>query len=333
MRAARRSVELCSKLLSVTVDPVIGGTITSIVHRELGLSVLGEVPWKAETMPIAGVGARDEAEWLTRYTGGWPLLFPNGGDACTVDGVFHGFHGEASVVPWNVAAIAPDRIELTRRFITIPAEMRRVLEVVDDLLVIREHVRVTGDCRAGMMWGHHPSFGSDLLAEPVEITTSGRMASVETSYDPPANPLMPGAKGEWPVVDGKAGRFDLSRPAAPLAAMAYLYDFDEAWIAMRRLDNTVGVALSWEAATFPCVWLWYELNGTTDAPWNGRGNVIGIEPNTTMPGLGLAEARRRGANLLRLGQGEEASTELRLHVFKPAGRITDVSAHGEAMFG
>ena len=67
----------------------------------LGLSVLGTVPWDVVEAPIESLAARDEPEWLTRYTGGWPLLFPNGGDACTVDGVFHGFHGEASIAPWH----------------------------------------------------------------------------------------------------------------------------------------------------------------------------------------------------------------------------------------
>ena len=63
--------------------------------------MLGKVPWDPVDAPIASLAARDEPEWLTRYTGGWPLLFPNGGDACTVDGVFHGFHGEASIAPWD----------------------------------------------------------------------------------------------------------------------------------------------------------------------------------------------------------------------------------------
>lgn len=326
-------VELSSAHLSVTIDPRVGGTITAIVHRGLGLSVLGTVPWDAAAAPIDNLAARDEPEWLTRYTGGWPLLFPNGGDACTVDGTFHGFHGEASVAPWRVSTVAPDKVALTRRFVTAPVEMRRVLEVRDDLLVIRERVRMTGPRPAETMWGHHPTFGSDLLAGPVEITTGGRAVSVEAAYDPPANPLRPGARGEWPMVEGKAGPVDLSRPAAPLAAMAYLHDFDAAWIAMRRRDDAIGVALSWDAAAFPCAWLWYELSGTGEAPWNGRGNLIGLEPNTTMPGLGLAEAKRRGANLLRLRPGEEAGTELRLHVFKPRGSIAAVGADGRAVFG
>ena len=111
--------------------------------------------------------APDETTWLTRYSGGWPLLFPNGGDACAFDGVFHGFHGEASLAPWQAKRSAP-ALRLTRRFRTVPVEMRREMAVEGDLLTIRE----TGDAEAAagtVMWGHHPTFGSDLLDGRFEI--------------------------------------------------------------------------------------------------------------------------------------------------------------------
>lgn len=322
------SVRIVGDQLAVAVNPRVGGTITAISHLGLGLSVLGTVPWDAVDMPIAGLAPPTEAEWLTRYTGGWPLLFPNGGDACTFEGTFHGFHGEASIAPWR-AQIGTDTIELSRRFFTVPVEMHRTITVRGDLLVIRERVRMNGPRPIEVMWGHHPTFGSDLLAGPVEITTSGKAASVEAVYDPPANPLMPGAAGEWPIVPGKTGPFDLSRPAGPIAASAYLAGFEgQAWIAMRRLDDAIGIALSWDGNAFPCAWLWYELGGTPEAPWHGRGNVIGLEPNTTMPALGLAEAKCRGGSLLRLEPGVEMATELRLHVFKPGGAITGPGEDG-----
>ena len=91
------TISIASDELRVSVNPNVGGTITEIVHLGTGLSVLGEVPWDPVDAPIGRFAARDEMHWLSRYTGGWPLLFPNGGDACTVDGVFHGFHGEASI--------------------------------------------------------------------------------------------------------------------------------------------------------------------------------------------------------------------------------------------
>ena len=328
--AESSTISIASKDLRVTVNPQVGGTITSIAHLGLGLSILGSVPWDPVDAPIESFGARDEAEWLTRYGGGWPLLFPNGGDACIVDEVFHGFHGEASIAPWTVTASA-ESISLVRRFLTVPVEMHREFSVEGDMLVIRERLRMSGQHPIDVMWGHHPTFGSDLLAGPVEITAGTRHVTVDDTYDPAANPLLPGVAGTWPIVAGKTGPVDLSRPTGTMAAMVYLHDFEEAWIAMRRTDNAIAVVLSWDAACFPCAWLWYELGGTPEAPWHGRGRVIGLEPNSTRPGMGLANAKLRGSTLLRLHPGEEISTTLRLHVFRPSGAITAVDSSGRAV--
>ena len=108
-------------ILRLTLNPNVGGAITSIIHLPSGLSVLGEVPWDAQTGPLATFAARDEPEWLTRYTGGWPMLFPNSGDACSFNGVYHGFHGEASISPWQ-ASEEGGTITLSRRFFTVPVK-------------------------------------------------------------------------------------------------------------------------------------------------------------------------------------------------------------------
>jgi hypothetical protein len=315
------SITIVSKELQVTVNPQVGGTITQIRHLGSGLSVLGTVPWDAIDAPIASFAARDEAHWLTRFTGGWPLLFPNGGNACTVDGMFHGFHGEASIAPWTYSA-SRSTLRLTRRFFTVPVEIHRELGVEGNQLIIREEIRMHGSRPIDVMWGHHPSFGSDMLAGPIEITTSGKRVIVDTGYDPATNPLLPGAQGDWPTVAGKRGSFDLSHPTGTMAALAYLHGFDMAWVAMRRLDNAIAVALSWDAAQFPCAWLWFELNGTDEVPWHGRTRLIGIEPNTTRLAAGIAEAKAQGSALLRLHPGARLYTTLRLQVFRPIGPIT-----------
>ncbi len=317
------SIEIESDTIRVSVTPQVGGTIAEIVHRPSGLSVLGRVPWDPVALPVARFAARDEPEWLTRYTGGWPLLFPNGGDACTVDGVFHGFHGEASISPWRWEASARC-LRLARRFYTVPVEMERVLSVEGDELVVSETLRMQGAKPIDVMWGHHPTFGSDLLDGPFEITAGGGAVLVDDSYDPNANPLRPGAVGRWPLVEAKSGTFDLGHPPQKMAGLAYLHDLDSAWLAIRRMDNAIAAQLSWDGRRFPCAWLWYELGGTEDAPWHGRGRLIGLEPNTTMPAYGLATARRRGANLLQLHPGDEIATEFRLKVFRPDGPVVSV---------
>jgi hypothetical protein len=289
--------EIESDVLLVRVNPQVGGTITEVAHKPTGLSVLGRVPWPAVDEPLPGP-ARDEPEWLTRYTGGWPLLFPNAGDACTVNGVFHGFHGEASISPWTIVDGQAGSLVLERRFDVIPAHMRRTMHVAEDTLSISEALTYNGSAAIDVMWGHHPTFGSDLLDGPFEITSGAKQISIEPAFAPPE-----GA--------------DLLRPSAPLASLAYLTGFESTWAAIRRLDDAIAVHLSWDGARFPCAWLWHELDGTSAPPWSGRTRLIGIEPNTTPCGLGLEQAKRRGASLLRLEPGQHITSEIALRVFKP----------------
>jgi galactose mutarotase-like enzyme len=329
MTRGRSRAVIESEALRVTIDPAVGGTIAAIEHKGLGASVLGRTPWAREVAPPTSFAAPDERTWLKHYEGGWPLLFPNGGDACRLEGGFHGFHGEASLAPWR-AAVAATAIGLTRQLATVPVEMQRELAVDGELLTIRETVRMGGSRPIRVMWGHHPTFGSDLLAGPFEIQSSARRVAIDERYDPEANPLKPGAGGGWPLVPGKKGPFDLERPEGPIAALACLQDFDDPWVSIRRLDDSVAVALSWDGDVFPYAWLWFELAGTPEPPWCGKARLIGVEPNTTWPANGIADAARRGGRLLTLQPGAEMTATVRLHVFKPRGAIRSVDAKGHA---
>lgn len=327
------SVTLESAALRVTVNPRVGGTVTAIEHRATGLNVMGTVPWDPIDAPMEPAEARDEPAWLTRYTGGWPLLFPNAGDACVFEGSSHGFHGEASITPWQ-AETSRASIRLTRRFATVPVHMSRVITLEDDVIAVRETAEVFGDQPVKVMWGHHPTFGADLVDGDFEIQSGARSVLVDNVYDPKGNPLKPGATGTWPLAPGKAGPFDLRRPRRDtpmVTALSYLFDFDEAWISLRRMDDAVAVALSWDAALFPCAWMWFDFGAVNDPPWNGKTRLIALEPNTTRFGWGLAEAQRQGAHLLTLQPGVPVTTTVRLHVFKPAGPVTAIGQDGRAL--
>ena len=311
-------VVLQSSALRVTVNPRVGGTITQIEHKLLGLSVLGRVPWQTVDAPLDPPAAPNEPDWLTRYTGGWPLLFPNGGDACEFAGTFHGFHGEASISPWEVAGRDRSKIRLTRRFSTVPVRMRREIGIEGEVVTVHESVVSEGPQPIQVMWGHHPTFGSDLLDGAFEMRSGARTVTADQGYDPSANPLQPGSVARWPIAVGKNGPFDLSRPpSGALAALCFLSDFDSPWISIRRMDDAIAVALSWDATVFPYAWLWYELSATLDAPWNGKTRLIGLEPNSTGSANGLADAQKRGGRLLTLQPGVEMTATVNLQVFKP----------------
>jgi hypothetical protein len=199
--------------------------------------------------------------------------------------------------------------------------MVRSFSLAGDSLLIEEMLQSEGTEPLSAMWGHHPTFGSDLLDGPFEITCGAQRVTAEAQYDPPANPLRAGALGHWPQIAGKDAAVDLAHPQRPWASLAYLEDFTSPWAAIRRLDDAIAVHLSWEGRRFPCAWLWVELDGTAEEPWAGRTRLIGIEPNTTPCALGLAESRRRGAPLLRLEPGDVITSFIRLRVFRPEGPI------------
>jgi hypothetical protein len=180
--------------------------------------------------------------------------------------------------------------------------MRREISIARDTLMIRENLKHHGDRAISVMWGHHPTFGSDLLDGPFEMTSGAAEMSIEPVFAPPASA-------------------NLLRPSAPLASLAYLQRFAQSWAAIRRCDDAIAVLLTWDGARFPCAWLWHELEATAAAPWSGRTRLVAIEPNTTPCALGLAEAMARGAPLLRLAPGEEATAYICLRVFKPEGPI------------
>ncbi|MEZ5833094.1 MAG: hypothetical protein R3D05_18125 [Dongiaceae bacterium] len=200
----------------------------------------------------------------------------------------------------------------------MPIEMEREFAVEGEALTLREQITMLGDHPVSVMWGHHPTFGGDLLDGPFEIGTLAHRVLVDDRFDTPLNPLRPGARGDWPIVPGKSGSYDLNRPQEPMAAMVYLTEFERpsAWI--RRLDNNIAAILSWDGSVFPCAWLWCELGATQDPPWSGKARLIGIEPNTTWPANGLLEAHRRGAPLLMLRPQEKVEAWVRLEVTRPA---------------
>jgi len=271
---------------------------------------------QGEFAVLVGPSGCGKTTLLRTYPGGWPLLFPNGGDACEFEGVIHGFHGEASVSPWRCETEGGS-VRLSRRFYSLPVTIERTLALQGDYLLIDECVTLHGDTPVRVMWGHHPSFGGDLLDGHLEIRTGARTVRVDDGYDPESNPLEPGAVGQWPIISGKSGLYDLSRPTGRMSSMAYLQDFDDAMMSIRRTDGAIAATLTWDKQRFPLAWMWCELGGTSEPPWYGTGRLIGLEPTTSWPGSGLADVAGRGGPLLTLVPGEAAIAWLKLQVFRP----------------
>ena len=74
-------------------------------------------------------------------------------------------------------------------------------------------------------------------------------------------------------------------------------------------DARVGLRVSWDARTMPYLWVWQEHGGTTAYPWWGRLRTVGLEPFSSQPTDGLAEAVRNGT-ALRLAPRETRDFDL-----------------------
>jgi len=302
-------VHLDNGVIGVTVAPGLGGTILDVVHLPSGLSALGRVPWVPDLTPPAGV-PMSEADWLPHYTGGWPILFPNGGEACVIDGVAHGFHGEGSLAVWS-AVHAGEGLTLTCDFRTVPVRMTRQLRLEGASLVVTTEALASAPC--AVIWGEHVTLGGDLLAAPFHIACGPAVLRADPDYDPAGNPVFPGATGVWPHLPGRhGGTVDLSRPAEGWAALAYLSGFDRPEVTVARDDGRLAATVAWEGGVFDCLWLWVELAATTAPPWSGQARLLGVEPCSTPAGHGLAQARANGDRLLHLLPGRPVRTVTRL---------------------
>jgi galactose mutarotase-like enzyme len=303
------TVVLQNATLSAVITPGMGGTVTSLRHLPSGAEVLARPPWQAQGGPLPG-GAGDEAEWLSRWGGGWPVMFPNAGDACRDGEVRHGFHGEGSVTPWEMdwdGAV----LVLWRAFAAVPVRMERRFALQGGQLDLQETVRADGPCR--VVWGQHVTLGGDLLAGQTRVETGARGVRACAAYDPAGNPAIPGAAGDWPHLPGKAGAVDLSAPPEGAALLACLTEFAGApWARLVRAEDGLAVRLDWSADPWPLAWVWVETGGTPEAPWNGQARMIGIEPCSTWPATGLAAAHAAGGAVIRLAAGETRHARLTL---------------------
>ena len=298
--------------LQATVTPGLGGTITALRHLATGAELLARSPWKTTCDPLPF--APDEATWLTRFSGGWPVMFPNAGDACEDGAIRHGFHGEGSVTPWKAERDAGG-LTLTRRFDAVPVTMTRHLALDGPCLSVHETVTAHGPCT--VVWGQHITFGGDLLTGPATLQTSAARLIACAGFTPPCSPLLPGGSGAWPTLPGRCGPVDLSHPPEGIALLACLADLGpNPWATLARADG-LGARIGWDADPWPLAWVWVETGGTTDPPWNGQARMIAIEPCTTWPATGLAAARAAGGPVLTLAAGEVRRAQITLTVLEP----------------
>lgn len=326
------ALTLRSAHAAVVLDPDRGGELQSFTAGD-SANLLFYADWRsplsADDGPVYG---STELDWLSRYQGGWQVLFPNAGAEGVVAGVPVAFHGETSLAPLEL--VSADETSCTLRAAArLPLELVRTVRMAPDraAVLLEETVTNGGSRQVPFLWGHHPTFPAPAGSR---IDLAGASVEVEPAT---AGPL--GAEGgEWPVVlDASGAPTDLSIvPAEEQVRLIYLHDLRESWVALRPPadpdDGVPGVALGWDGDTFPALWIWLQ-NGDPGFPWYGRSRMIGLEPQRSWPFDGLAGAIDRGQELV-LAPGESRSSWVTLAAFGDTRRpVTGVSRSGAVTRG
>ena len=314
--------------LSVHIDEMQGAELRGIYTPD-ARNALASYEWSSPT-PV-GRGASygsSEMDWLSGYRGGWQETIPNAGQNCVVDGVELGFHGDASRTRWSIVDQGADwcTLETSTR---LPIRVRRTMRLDPDraVMYIEGHVVNESDLEIVFLWGHHPAFPSvdggridlpDGCTIHPDVNRSGDLLTQDSP---------------WPMAKTSSGEFaDLSeQPALGSHRLLYVTGNKAGWSAVRQPDPYVSVAMSWDVAKHPYVWLW-TMRQTPEYPWYGRASMFALEAQSAWPYDGLAGAKQRGQGITIKPRGEESSWMTLAIIPNGSGTVTGVTKNGEVTF-
>jgi hypothetical protein len=280
-----------SPALRVTVLAGRGGDVVEFLHK----------PTDTDFCTFAARGLRPAAEvagrpFLDVYYGGWQEVFPSGGAPCRFRGAALDQHAEVALLPWRVQVLRDDpqevAVALEVRCLQTPFTLRREMRLAAEgaRLVVRSTATHTGRSPHPAMWGQHLAFGAPYAGPGCRITlpAEARVLPGEGALDLAALGRAP----EW------------REPSS----VSYLTGFREGRYVLRNPARPVGLEVRWDASVLPYLWCWREAGASADYPWYGRDYLLGLEPFSSYPTLGLAAAADNGS-ALTFGPGESRCLE------------------------
>ena len=329
-----RALTIGNAELEVTLLVDKGADIYSIVHRRSGVDVLFKSPWGLRAAGPWGRAVTSMERWLECYGGGWQVLLPNGGDECTEGGATWGFHGEAALVPWKLLDYGPSAAMLEAELFFVPLHLSREIWLEGPVLRLREVVANTSPHPVEFMWSHHPAFGAPFLDRSCVLRAGCR--TVVADDRGPGTLLEAGTRHNWPRVSPVSGAtVDLTEvpgPDQPREIFAYLLDFDAGYFAITNPTLRLGFGLRWPLEVFDKAWLWQQVHAGPGWPWFGRAYVVAVEPASTVPGQGMANARTKGASGVRLDGLASREVVLEAVLFESASPVSGIAEGGVVSF-
>jgi len=289
-------VVLENEHLRATFLPDKGSDLVELLDKATGVDLAWRSPMGVRD---AGPGGAPDpvAAFLDTYPGGWQEVLPNGGAPCHYRGAALSQHGEVSGVPWAYQMVG-EGVVFTVETARFPLRVTKTVRLHGAGLEFDEELVNLAPVEIEVMWGQHITFGEPFLAPGHRIRLPSGVTVIphETSIHPAGRRVL-AERGTWPVVaafDG--GVTDLSVVPEHGGPSDIVYLHGASWYEITAPDGH-GLRVDWDASVLPYLWMWQELGATTDYPWWGRAYVLGLEPFSSHPTNGLAEAVRNGTAL------------------------------------
>jgi len=331
-----RCLTIENELLRVLIVPDKGADILEFLYKPIDLDFM----WRSRQglrrsshfRPSTPLKAGHFREY---FAGGWYEMLPNGPGPCSHRGADFGYHGEATLLPWDYEVLVdePERVEVRFlvRLVRIPLYVEKTVRLDKEsaTLYLRESIVNEARQTVEVLWGQHPTFGSPFLAENCRVYLPSCRATV--GEDAPLDSrLAPSQSSEWPLMKGKNGAtIDISLLPGPEARshdFVRLEELRDGWFAIVNPERSVGFALLWDVAVFPVLGYWQLFHGAPDYPWYGMNYLAAMEPAVELPSL--EEAARRGT-ALTLEPGVPFATEFEATAFRSPLEVCAVGHGGE----
>jgi hypothetical protein len=333
-----RTVVLENQKLRVTVLVDKGTDIWEFLYKPLDVDFMWRSPiLLRDPRHFVPTSSSSWGVWYDYYAGGWQDILPSGGPPSSHKGADFGLHGESSTIPWEFRVLEdrPERVSVVFwvRLYRSPFYVEKRLTLVghSSVLTIEETVENEASESMALMWGHHPTLGEAFLDEHCVIDTDARRVLVHPKLSFERQRFEPGDEFDWPVGRSRSGEMiDVSRVPAPennTADMLYLFDFDRGWYAVTNQRLGLGFGMTWPKSVFPYLWFWQVCRGSYGYPWYGRTYNMSLEPFSSCPGGGLAEAVRNNTALW-LEAGESVTVQMSAVAYTGRGRVARLDSDG-----
>lgn len=296
------TVVLENEHLRATILAGKGADVASLVHKPTDTELLWRSPtWVRD--PATYTPTTGEGTWLDHYEGGWQTILPNFGGPGTTGGAPLGQHGEANLLPWDVAIIedGPDEavVEFEVALVRTPLRVRKQVRVAagSPAITVIDTISNVGGDDLRMSFGQHLVFGAPLLDDTTTIDLAGGRVLVAADQQPRTR-LQAGGEGKWPNAPGLDGEQVDLRQVPPADAdtedIACVTDLIDGSYRVTNPGRGLTVEVTFDREHYPFLWLWQVHGGGHGYPWWGRTQCLGLEPVSSWDHLGIDEAIRNG---------------------------------------